>query len=225
MQRAPFFWEQRLQNFTQSVERYGISQSVLSLGLQMLARLFDFSLCRIYMQPGKPYSFSPTGVYPCIEVENGAGFHQNLHKDLSNVDYQWAFARGDVCVANFDAGTIVGYSFTSSLPTRVIEEVEFFFPEWCSYIFADVTTVPYRGLRLAKDRWLVRRDANRKKHVEPPRGVYYIDVANSASLKSDKSDGIEAIRLGYCLYIRWRGRIYCWNSRGARRFGIGFRPR
>ncbi len=202
-----------------------MSRSVLSLGLQILARLFDFELCRIYMQPGKPYSFSLTGAYPCVELEDGAGFHQNLHKDLANVDYRWAFERGDICVVNFDEGAIVGYSFTSSLPTRVIEEVEFFFPEWCRYIFADVTAASYRGLRLAKDRWIVRRDANRKKHLEPPRGVYYINVANSASLKSDKSDGIEAIRLGYCLYVKWRGRNYCWNSRGARRFGIGFRAR
>ena len=133
----------------------------------MLARLFDFELCRIYMQPGKPYSFSLTGAYPCVELEDGAGFHQNLHKDLANVDYRWAFERGDECVVNFDEGAIVGYSFTSSLPTRVIEEVEFFFPEWCRYIFADVTTTSYRGLRLAKDRWIVRRDANRKNILSP----------------------------------------------------------
>lgn len=216
-------FETAFNNLVRSIQRYGVCQSFLSLGLLTLARLINFELCRLCMPSGKPYDFAPTEVCTCDVVEDWIAFHQHLHEALSHVDYQWAFARGDHCVANFDNGTIVAYSFSSSLPTRVEKGVEFFFPEWCIYGYAANTVPAYRGMRLSMDRWRVGREFANKKHGHIPRSIYYYNVSNSASLKSDKADGIESIRLGYSLYVRWRDHTYCWNSRGARRFGVGFR--
>ena len=206
-----------------SIHRYGLAQTLGSALLRRLRKVVEFELCLIAMNSGKPYNTEPHAKYPTREVTDAELFHQSLHQELLPVDYTWAFQRGDLCVANFDEEVIIGYGLGSNLPTQVRPGVEFMFPPWCHYGYASHTALSYRGNGLARYRWAPAQAAFRHQHGHDPREVYYMDLANSATLKSDQSTGTPSIRLGYTLYWMWRQRVFCWNSPGAKRHLCGFR--
>lgn len=205
-----------------SIERYGFVQTFRSRLIKFINRFVEFEICVACMNSGKPYDFMVSDAIPVESITAAEDFHHRLHPSLSGADYQWAFNRGDQCVANIVDNQIVGYGFSSSLPTRVVPGVEFFFPQWCSYGYASMTAAEYRGKRLAKDRWPAARKLKREQLGYDPRDVYYMSLANSATLKGDLADGVASLRLGYCLWLKI-GKVWCWNSRAARRNNIGFR--
>ena len=209
--------------FLQSVRDHGLPQTLFAKVLRSLRRFVEFELCVMCMNSGKPYNFDIPAEMPVEAITCSKTFHSSLHQQIPKIDYEWAFSRGDQCIANLHNGVVVGYEFSTNLPTRVTDGIEIYFPEWCGYGYASFTAPAYRGQKLAKHRWPESRRQKTIKHGTPPREVFYISLANLAALKSDAADGVPSIRLGYSLWVRASGRYWCWNSRGANRNGIGFR--
>ncbi|MEM7100001.1 MAG: hypothetical protein AAF541_17170 [Pseudomonadota bacterium] len=209
--------------FIGDVKNYGLVPSLRAKFLHSLRRFFDFEFCVLLMNSGKPYEFDLPAEIPVEAVACPEEFHTTLHEQVPEIDYAWAFKRGDQCIVNKHDGVIVGYEFSTNLPTPVNDGIEIFFPEWCGYGYASFTAPAYRGQRLAKHRWPESRRQKTLKHGTPPREVFYINLKNLAGLKSDAADGVPSLRLGYGLWLRLFGRYWCWNSRAARRNGIGFR--
>ena len=213
----------RMSNFRKELSRHGWPQATLAAGLGLIRRLINFELSVLCMNSGKPYEFLGHSVISVETIDCAERFHKALHGEIPAVDYQWSFERGDQCVANVIDNVIVGYGFSTDLPTPVVDDIEFFFPRWCVYSFASYTAPSFRGQRLAKYRW---PESHRQKEIRygtSPREVYYISLANSESLKSDLADGTPSIRLGYAVWLRLGRHTLCWNSPGAKRNGLGFR--
>jgi len=209
--------------FLDNVRNYGFTRSLRAKILKGLRRFADFELCVLLMNSGKPYEFDLPSEIPVEAITCSESFHATRHEQMPEIDYQWAFDRGDQCIVNKHDGVIVGYEFSTNLPTRVNDGIEIYFPEWCGYGYASFTALDYRGQRLAKHRWPESRRQKTLRHGSPPREVFYINLANLAGLKSDAADGVPSLRLGYGLWINISGRYWCWNSRAAKRNGIGFR--
>jgi len=205
-----------------SVGQVGLVQAVRVRLLNFLRRWVEFELCRIVVSSGKPYDFEYQEGFAARAVESSEKFHAILHDDLKDNDYSWAFERSDLCVANIADDKIVGFEFSTNQPTRVRPGVEFYFPEFWVYGFASQTAASFRGKRLARDRWKINRQM-RPRRFTAARDVWYMNLANSAALKSDESDGMPSIRIGYSVYLVLSQRAYCWNSRGAKRMLCGFR--
>ncbi|MGI9327934.1 MAG: hypothetical protein ACR2PZ_22130, partial [Pseudomonadales bacterium] len=103
-------------------------------------------------------------------------FFDKLCPELNGTKVHWAFARGDQCTANFVNGEIVGYSFTTTLPTRVRDGLQFTSPANYNYVFAAITASDHRGKRLARERWKVGRATRRASSgIDSPR-VWYINA-------------------------------------------------
>ena len=210
-------------SFLENVRNHGLARSLQAKLLKSLNRFIDFELCVLLMNSGKPYTFELPTEIPVEAITCSEHFHAALHAQMPAIDYEWAFERGDQCIVNKHDGAIVGYEFSTNLPTRVNDSIEIYFPEWCGYGYASFTAPAFRGQRLAKHRWPESRRQKTLKHGTPPREVFYINLTNLAGLKSDAADGVPSLRLGYGLWLRLFGRYWCWNSAAAKRNGIGFR--
>ena len=210
-------------SFTQDVQRYGLFSTLRAATLKLVSRVVDFEICMLCMNSGKPYVFDLPESMPVAAITSSAEFHNTLHEEMPEVDYQWAFDRGDQCIVNHHNDVIVGYEFSTNLPTRINDDVEIFFPEWCGYGYASFTAPSYRGQRLAKHRWPESRRQKELRHGTAPREVFYISLANLPGLKSDAADSVPSLRLGYGVWVKLFGKHFCWNSPAAKRNGIGFR--
>lgn len=205
-------------------KRHGSYQAAVTGLARFLNRFVSFELCMLGLSSGKPHDFETSDRYPARQVTEGDLFHQSLHPELQGVDFQFAFERNDICVANFDGSTIVGYVFASREPTEVIDGVTFFFPPWVFYSYGSMTAPSLRGQRLARTRWPVNTAARKRVPDCDSRDVFFMNVANAETLRSDVSDGVPSIRLGYAIWVRFRGKLWIWNSPAGRRNGLGFRP-
>lgn len=203
-----------------SYTRYGAWQTARSACLRLLRRMLRYELCAIQYVEMDLQPPAPADGYTCRQVSREE-FHQHVCDEIAGTNMDWAFDRGDLCVANLRQEDIVGYDFSTRHPTAVTDGVEFCFREGLAYGFAAVTAPAHRGKRLAPLRWYevfrVRLDDN----VRP---VFYLNLANSASLKSNRNiTGPETPVLGYTAYWILFGRAFCWRSPAARRNGVGFR--
>ncbi len=212
-----------MSTFRQNLSAFGFTQSLLILLLTTARRFFEFEVCLVQINSGMPYEYDAVPDYTCRRVD-GETFHACLSEGLKGEDLRWAFERDDDCIANFHGDTIVGYSFVSSRPTHVLPGVEFTFPDWYRYGYADATDPDHRGKRLARERWRTARQL-RNASGEDPRSIHYINVLNVSSRKADLSvpNGLPSITLGYTAWWNWRGKTHCWQSRGARQQRVGFR--
>lgn len=213
----------RLSNIQEFYNRHGLYQTGVTWLSRFLNRFVSFELCRLGISSGRPHNFEINERFPAQEVVDSDLFHKSLHPELQGVDFSSAFARKDICVANFEGETIVGYVFSAREPTEVIEGVTFFFPDWFFYSYGSMTAESYRGQRIARNRWPVNAAARRRIAGFDSLDVFYLNIANAESLRSDVSDGAPSIRLGYSVWLRVRGKLWIWNSRAARRHGLGFR--
>ena len=135
-----------------------------------------------------------------------------------------AFARGDSCIANFEraSGKLVGYLFYTKFPTRVADDVEFFFSDQYLYAYAAYIDPEHRGRGLAPSMWTTHKRWREEENL-PLTTLHYIDVTNLPSLRSGSSEDTTII--GYTGYVRLFGKRYCWRSPGCVREAVGFRNR
>jgi hypothetical protein len=211
------------EQFLDSVRRHGLARTLRRSILGRAARVVEYELCRVECNSGEPYAWPDVVGYETRIVDE-TEFHESLCCELRDVDYRWAFRRGDTCSASFCEKRLVGYSFYSMLPTRVRESVTFFFPpQHYVYAFASVTAPSHRGRRLEQDRWKIARRHRVATTGNDPRLIWYVNVTNLASRATSKAVQTENVFVGYAAWAMLAGRYLLFNSSGCKMQRVGFR--
>ena len=208
-------------SFRTTVRRHGLALATLRSAVGVARRLIDFETCHLVRSSDAPYAWPDIVDYE-TRIVYSTEFHSALCDELATVDYRWAFARGDTCVASFRGAELVGYTFYSALPTRVRDGIEFAFPSTYVYSFAAATAPSHRGHRLEPERWKVARRHRNAMGADPP-AIGYVNVANLESLAANKASSPPSTFLGYIAYAKVNGRFRFFASRGARTVGAEFR--
>jgi hypothetical protein len=204
-----------IESFRISIVRHGIVAALRRSLLGRARRIVDFELCRVECNSGEPYAWPDVVGYE-TRIVGEVEFHESLCDELRNVDYRWAFERGDVCSASFHGGDLVGYSFYSSLPTRAREGIMFTFPaQHYVYAYASATAPSHRGRRLEQDRWKVARRQRNEVTGRDPRLVWYVNIANLESRATSKAVGVTNVLLGYIAWAKIAGDFRFFSSTGC----------
>lgn len=149
-------------------------------------------------------------------------FSDMLCDELKGINYDWAFERGDLCVASIQDDRIVGYTFSTVHPTRVRDGLVFKFPEGYSYGFASRTADSHRGNKLDRERYKVRDAEQRRLHGHKVPTVWYVNAMNLEALAVVKQSGSVMPFHGYVGYFRCFGRWVTIASPGSKSFGACF---
>ena len=188
--------------------------------LSLARRVINFELCQVAESDNR-------SDYPCqpgyeMAVANAEEFSALADINVAN-QYRDAFSKGDYSVVTTHNNQLVGYNFYSSTATRVNDQVEFRLNDRYVYSYGAYTHPDHRGLGLSPARWTFARNWRIERGVEQLT-VHYISLDNLSSLQSgDRNYTV----VGYCAYIGRRkpgARLYCFNSPGCRRRGVGFYP-
>ena len=211
-----------IESFRTSVRRHGIVPTLRRSVLGRARRIVDFELCRVECDSGEPFSWPDVAGYD-TRIVSEAEFHDSLCNELRDVDYRWAFTRGDVCSASFHGPDLVGYTFYSSLPTRVRDGIVFTFPaQRFVYGYASATAPAHRGRRLEQDRWKIARRQRNAVAGADPRLVWYINVANLESRAAFKAVRMTVLFVGYIAWARIAGGYRFFTSEACERTGTRF---
>jgi len=211
----------RFSNFKQSVRRHGFRRTCIRSMYGRLRRFVYFEWCRVASDDGQyNWPTSPSG-YDTRRVSQ-LEFNDMLCDELKGVDYDWAFKRGDMCIANFRGGEIVGYSFSSFRPTFVQPGLVFRFPDGFIYAFAGKTAPSHRGKKLQPECWKVRSQEYLRQHGSVFGAIWYANVTNLESLASAEHADLNETLHGYAGYMRCFGRWITFATPGCRRLGAGF---
>jgi len=137
----------RLGNFQASTARIGLARTLVTYVDARLRRLVPYEVCRVETNYDEAYGWSDAPGYETRSVTSEE-FHAQLCPELAGADIRWAFARGDICIASFCRGEIVGHSLYTRHPTAVRQGVIFEFPSTFVYGFESRTAPSHRGNRL-----------------------------------------------------------------------------
>lgn len=147
--------------------------------------------------------------------------HSHSVPGLDDEFLETAFARGDVCVANFYHAQLVGFSFSSYVRARVNDQLDVLVPAGFRYGYKGWTHPDHRRQNLSRMRGYVRRSSVPKDHQV--RTISYIETHNYASLLHGyRFPSMRSIRMGVCGWITLFGRKIPFNSRHARWVGLEF---
>jgi len=141
--------------------------------------------------------------------------------DLSGEFLEAAFARGDVCTANYYGGALVGFSFSSYTRARVTNQLDVLIPEGFRYGFKSWTHTDHRRANLRRMRGYVRRRTLRSDHEQ--RSISYVETHNYASLLHGyRHPRLRSLRMGFCGWFTVFGRQIPFSTRRARWVGFEF---
>ena len=129
-----------------------------------------------------------------------------------------ALDRGDECYCALKNDDLVGYSWCTSLSTRVCGRVFIKFPYSASYRYKSFVLPEHRGQKVLNG---IHR-LSEKSFIELGKSkcVSYIECHNYASFKSSDRAGNETI--GYAAFLNRDKLFFSWHSRGAKKNGIYF---
>ena len=172
--------------------------------------LIQYQRAAVFQQSGVAWQVSktPEPAYSTQQVDADT-FHRDLHPDLAATDYRWAFQRGDACIVTYFDEHIVGWDFSTTQDTRVVDGVMFQVPPGHYYAFASLTHAAHRGLGLADQRstwWQEHGDDNNSV------SVWYIATSNQASMAAFGSDHDGVDLIGYTGFLRLGKRSFCWRD-------------
>ncbi len=182
-------------------------------------RFIDYEIANVYTQRPGNWAKSPE-IPPRYDVRliDCEEFHSRLPDDLAHVDYEWAFERGDLCIASLFDGQVVGWDFSTYTSTRVNSHIDFRVPEGYEYGYGNFTHPDHRGRKLADmraARWEGLLD-------EYESSVWYVNRRNERSLKvfGEPAEGVELI--GWTAYIGFFSCYLAFSSKSCRNLGVGF---
>ena len=141
------------------------------------------------------------------------------HKlNLSSIFVENSLRRGDECIGVLRKGNLVGFTWRTTLPTRVSGRVWVKFSDLACYHYKSFVLPECRGKNLLGKIILL----SEKAYVDVGKSicVSYIESHNYASLKASRKSGNRTI--GYAAYINNRSGFYSWHSAGAKAFGFCF---
>jgi hypothetical protein len=211
----------RLDNFKASARRHGILWTILRYTDSFLRRYFTYEVCQVETNAEDYRDREDVEGFKIRSVSDRE-FRDCLCEELEEADYQWAFDRGDFCIASLRDDRIVGFTFYTRQPTVVRPGLVFSFPETCIYAYGSSTAPSQRGNKLESARWkAAQTEVIRRTGHDLPR-IFYFNVMNLESRAANRRSGTNK-RIGYTGYLR-AGRWLCFRSFGCHRAGAGIQP-
>lgn len=142
---------------------------------------------------------------------------------VNNLNPEWlhkAEERGEFCAAVFEGQNILSYSWRAFGPTPHEKGLEVRFSPEYVYGFYYYTRPDYRrqGLQHAAD----YVSDNKLLAMGYTKGIGFIETHNYPSMISQEKRG--TFRVGYAGYLSLLGRVYTFQSPGAKQHGFGFFP-
>lgn len=183
-----------------SVKRHGLTPTVLRFLNDQIRRFVNFEICRVESASNSVYDWPDLEMYETRAVSKSE-FHDNLSQELQ-VDYAWAFDRGDLCIGSVRNGEVVGFAFSSKLPTSVHENLLFKFPSGYMYGYASMTAPRHRGNRLEQERWKIQAKKEEEMYGSSIPSVWYTNVVNLEIRAASKNSGLKIDLHGYIVYAR-----------------------
>jgi hypothetical protein len=145
--------------------------------------------------------------------------HAGRVPDLSQAFLEEAFARGDVCTANFFDNQLVGFSFSSFTRARATDQLDVLVPAGFRYGYKSWTHPEHRRANLSRMRGYTRRQTLPSDRMQ--RSISYVETHNYPSLlHSYRHPRERSLRMGFCGWITVFGRQIPFNSRRAKWIGF-----
>ena len=129
---------------------------------------------------------------------------------------QYALAKRDKCFGFQHDGSLAGYGWYATTPTRVSPELKIDFARGYVYMYRGFTRASHRGRRLFPTG--MTRALRHFRSVGYNGMLLYVDATNLDSLKSCARMGWRVFGTVYVLKLFGRTRIYC--SPGCSRYGF-----
>lgn len=184
---------------------------------------FGINLLRVVAWPLSTVAMS-AGLFEILEYRSlnqtqVLALCQHTDLNLKADEVRAAYARGDVCVAAMDHGTIASYTWTARHTVPHEHGVWVSFDKNARYIYKSFTRETYRGRRIVS-----RVIAELSNLCPTEDNIEYalacIDVQNLPSNRAFVRLGARTV--GYAGYLRWFGRTFIFHSRGAKRHKFYF---
>jgi hypothetical protein len=210
----------RIESFGASARWHGTIPTLLSFLNDKVRHLVEFEICRVESSPGDDYTWADLRTYETRLVQKGE-FRSCLSHELQ-VDYDWAFDRGDMCTGSIRDGKIVGFTFYTIHPTIVHKGLLFNFSSAYLYSYGSMTAPLHRGNKLEKERWKVGSSEKENAFGSRLPAIWYVNVANLAIRTANKNSGAVRTFHGYTAYARIFGRWVVFSSPKCKQFGAGF---
>lgn len=139
--------------------------------------------------------------------------------DLSEAFLRDAFGRGDVCVASFFHGALVGCSFQSGGRSKVTEQLDILVPEGFRYTYKTWIHADHRRRNLSQMQGYVRHHARSGESRD--RGIWYVETHNYASLlHSYRHPNERSLGMGLIGWFSFFGRQVPFRTRAASWLGV-----
>ena len=211
----------RLGNFLQSARRHGTWKTCLRYGHSRLNRMIAFDVYLVESTAKDSYEYDLQGYD--VRPVNQSQFRDHLCQELKNHHMDWAFERGDLCVAAFFDGEIVAYDFRSKHPVPFENGLVFEFPSQFVVNVLTKTARSHRGRGIARELWKVSYEVRLARAGVPLPSIWTVNIVNLESLAAGRATGRKHVFLGYAGYIRLFGRWFTFASPRCRKLGAGFR--
>jgi hypothetical protein len=211
----------RLARHRAEIRRYGLVGWLRRNLLWMLADRFGLDVARVALLPLEIASRRPaislTLEHRLVDFETMRSAIQTNGLPLDTAVMAARYARGDLCLATFHAGTVIAYNWYSNGSTEISDDCVVCFPG--AYVVSHDTFVNprYRGQGVAFDAWRISRTiflARGATHI-----LSCVRSGNVSSIRAMDKDEHTAW-IGHVLVWRGLGRRWVFTSRGCRRRGI-----
>jgi hypothetical protein len=130
-----------------------------------------------------------------------------------------AFARGDLCMANFGGDELLGFAFVSLSRARASPQLDVLVPRGFLYVYKGWTHPEHRRAQLAAARVYLRQQYMQANDAQW--SISYVETHNYISLlRGYRHPRERGLRMGFCGWITVFGRQIPFNSRRARWVGF-----
>lgn len=204
------------------VRHWGLLRALYAwLMINLQGRL---TLCTVMVRPGQrnpqypPLSEGREARIASVEELTAAA--RDPANDMSAEWLKGAIRRGEICAAVFEGKKLLSYTWRAFGPTPHEHGLEVQFDPRYVYGFYAYTRPEHRrqGLQHAAD----FASENHLFDMGYTEGIGFVETHNYPSMISQQKRG--AYRVGYAGYLYLLGRVYTFQSPGAKQHGFGFFP-
>ncbi len=211
-----------LDNFRQDLRRWGWTKSLYVRVIRRAEKYLGFRLFVVHtrpLDPNAPANPVPSGcVVRALGVQELIQFARDPRLGMTADSIRAATGRGDICFGYLEHGVLVAYAWIATKATPAEAGLWVRFAAAHSYAYKALTVPSHRGRHLQEhvvhlmDRWQTSHGCRYN--------IDYIHTTNLPSIAADRRYGNRPV--GYAGYLKWRGRMIPFRSRGAKARGFEF---
>ena len=215
----------RFRGFSDRKDQWGLKRALHWQLMNFLARYFGLRLSYLLLGSGSgrldrmDASCIPEG-YDVRMVALGdlLPFTGSV-PDLTADFLERSFSNGDVCVASFMEGELVGFSFRTGTRASLSKQLDILIPKGFHYTYKTWIHHDHRRRNLSQAQGYVRHRSLPTDYAS--RGIWFVETHNYASLLHGYRHPRErAIGMGFLGWFSLGGKEFPFTSRAARWLGV-----